>query len=103
MFGIGIPELLIILAVALIVIGPKKLPDLAKSLGRALGEFKNATSDIKESFKADDKLKDVKNTLNNLDYDIKEAINSEPVNPMNKDNSKLNSKNSNEEKNSNEG
>ena len=40
MFGIGMPEMILILAVALIVIGPKKLPDLAKSLGRALGEFK---------------------------------------------------------------
>ena len=42
MFGIGVPELLIIMAIALIVIGPKKLPDLAKSLGRALNEFKKA-------------------------------------------------------------
>ena len=39
MFGIGMPEMILILAVALIVIGPKKLPDLAKSLGRAIGEF----------------------------------------------------------------
>jgi sec-independent protein translocase protein TatB len=42
MFGIGMPEMILILAVALIVIGPKKLPDLAKSLGRAFGEFKKA-------------------------------------------------------------
>ena len=36
MFGIGMPELLLLLAIALIVIGPKKLPELAKSLGRAM-------------------------------------------------------------------
>ena len=49
MFGIGMPEMILILAVALIVIGPKKLPDLAKSLGKAMNEFRRATSDIKES------------------------------------------------------
>ena len=45
MFGIGMPEMLLIIAIALIVIGPKKLPDLAKSLGRAMREFKKATND----------------------------------------------------------
>ncbi len=40
MFGIGLPELLIILIVVLIVFGPKKLPDLAKSLGKGMAEFK---------------------------------------------------------------
>jgi len=50
MFGIGMPELLLILALALIVLGPKKLPDLARSLGRGLGEFKRATEEMKSSF-----------------------------------------------------
>ena len=48
MFGIGMPEMILILANALIVIGPKKLPDLAKSLGRAMNEFKKATREIKD-------------------------------------------------------
>lgn len=47
MFGIGGQELFIILIIALIVLGPKKLPDLAKSLGKALGEFQRATQDLK--------------------------------------------------------
>jgi TatA/E family protein of Tat protein translocase len=50
MFGIGMPELILIFVVALIVIGPKKLPDIAKALGRALGEFRRATDDIRENF-----------------------------------------------------
>jgi len=74
MFGIGMPELIIILAVALIVIGPKKLPDLAKSLGRALGEFKKATNDLKDSIYMNDEIKDVKNTLNNLKDDSRTSI-----------------------------
>ena len=53
MFGIGMQELLLILVVALIVLGPKKLPDVAKSLGRAMNEFKRAASDIKESLDLD--------------------------------------------------
>ena len=71
MFGIGMPEMILILAVALIVIGPKKLPDLAKSLGKAMGEFKKATSDLKESMQIDTELKDVKSAFNDLDKEIK--------------------------------
>lgn len=74
MFGIGMPELIIILAVALIVIGPKKLPDLAKSLGRALREFKQATNDLKESIYIDDEIKDVKNTLKNVKNDTHASV-----------------------------
>ena len=60
MFGIGMPELILILAIALIVIGPKKLPDLAKSLGRAMREFKKATSELKGSLELDEEMKEVK-------------------------------------------
>ena len=71
MFGIGMPEMILILAVALIVIGPKKLPDLAKSLGKAMGEFKKATSDLKESMQIDTELKDVKTAFNDINSDSK--------------------------------
>ena len=74
MFGIGMPEMILILVVALIVIGPKKLPDLAKSIGRAFGEFKRATAELKESIDIDDDLKDVARNFDDLNDDIKEAI-----------------------------
>lgn len=66
MFGIGMPEMILILAVALIVIGPKKLPDLARSLGKAMGEFKKATSDLKESMQIDTEMKEVKSAFNDM-------------------------------------
>ena len=50
MFGIGLPELILIMAVALIVVGPEKLPELAKSLGKGIVELKKAASSLKESF-----------------------------------------------------
>jgi len=50
MFGFGFPELLLILAIALVVIGPKRLPDLARALGRGFAEFKRATDELKTSF-----------------------------------------------------
>ncbi len=77
MFGIGMPELILILAIALIVIGPKKLPDLAKSLGRAMREFKKATSEFKESIQIDDEvkeLKDVKKSFDDLSDEIRESM-----------------------------
>lgn len=74
MFGIGMPEMILILAVALIVLGPKKLPDLAKSLGRALREFKKATSELKESITVDNELTDVKKAFDEMNNDIKEAV-----------------------------
>jgi Tat protein translocase TatB subunit len=78
MFGIGMPEMILILAIALIVIGPKKLPDLAKYLGRAIGEFKNAASDFKESIDINSEINDVKNQFDDINDRIKPVADIQP-------------------------
>ena len=51
MFGIGMPELLLILALALIVLGPKRLPEIARALGKGMSEFRRATDELKEEMR----------------------------------------------------
>ena len=48
MFGLGFGEILIVLALALVLLGPERLPDVAKQLGKGLREFKKATSEFKQ-------------------------------------------------------
>lgn len=81
MFGIGMPELLLILAVALIVIGPKKLPDLARSLGRGMAEFKKATREFKQNLDIDTDIKETGTTLKEVQKDIHDAFNAPPTSP----------------------
>jgi Tat protein translocase TatB subunit len=49
MFNVGMPELILIFVVALIVVGPKRLPELGRQLGKAVASFKRATIDLKEA------------------------------------------------------
>jgi Tat protein translocase TatB subunit len=64
MFGIGMQELLVILGLALIILGPKKLPEIARGLGKAMREFRRATSDLRGQFEEETRdLKDVTETL----------------------------------------
>src|SRR5512140_1863569 len=84
MFGIGMPELLVIAVIALLVVGPKKLPDIAKALGKGLSEFRKvteeATDTIKETLKTDDIKKDMNDIKDSLLYG-KEEEKKAPVPP----------------------
>ncbi len=74
MFGMGMPEIIMILAIALIVIGPSKLPDLGRSLGRALREFRKATNEFKSSLNIDDDLGDVRRSFTAMNSDLKSSL-----------------------------
>jgi len=65
MFGIGLPEMLVILAVALIVVGPDKLPGLARSLAKGLTELKKTLDQVKESMTQEDE------TLRTIQHDLR--------------------------------
>ena len=70
MFGnIGMPELLVIMAIALLIFGPKKLPEVGKSLGKALREFRRTTDEIKEKIEEEiqaEEFRDIKNNIEDL-------------------------------------
>ena len=70
MFGIGLPELIIIAIIALIVIGPQKLPEMAKAFGRAFVEFKKAAEEIKNSVK-DAGIEKITEPLTKLSGEVK--------------------------------
>ena len=83
MFGIGMPELLLILGLALIVLGPKKLPELAKALGKGLLEFRRATDELKDEFrKMEHEVEDAKTkAMLSDDPSLEKPAESDPANP----------------------
>jgi TatA/E family protein of Tat protein translocase len=75
MFGsIGMPELILIFVVALLVFGPKKLPELGKSLGRGLAEFKKASEDLKKTI--EDEIEQGKHEAEAVQKQVTEVRNS---------------------------
>jgi sec-independent protein translocase protein TatA len=61
MFGsLGVPELLLIFAVILIVFGPRRIPEIGRTLGKALGEFRKATDDLKNTIEREVRIEELK-------------------------------------------
>lgn len=81
MFGIGLPELILILALALIVVGPDKLPDLARSIAKGILELKKTANTLKED------LTENGNPLDDISPELKKAAKALSIDTMGDDDS----------------
>lgn len=75
MFGsVGMPELLIILVIALIIFGPRKLPELGRSLGKSLGEFKRASNELRNTLEEEVRIEEQKDQRAKMEAEQTSAI-----------------------------
>ena len=78
MFGnIGLPEMMLIMAIALLVFGPKKLPEVGRSIGKAMREFKKSTEEIKDRFEEQIRADDLREIQDGIKKDLKDITTDE--------------------------
>jgi TatA/E family protein of Tat protein translocase len=83
MFGsIGMPELVIILVIALVIFGPRKLPELGRSLGKSLGEFKRASNELRNTLEEEVRVEEQRDQKAKLQAEQETAIaGAQPITP----------------------
>ena len=82
MFGsVGMPELLIILVIALIIFGPRKLPELGRSLGKSLGEFKRASNELRNTLEEEVRVEEQKDQRAKIEAEQTSAIDAAKTSP----------------------
>jgi TatA/E family protein of Tat protein translocase len=80
MFGsLGVPELILIFVVILIVFGPRRIPEIGQTLGKALGEFRKATDDLKNTIEREVRLEELKSIAPAVRTSVESISRSEPV------------------------
>lgn len=68
--NIGFPELILILVIALLIFGPKKLPEIGKSIGRAIAELKRASNELKETIEEEIRAEEIRKFEETLESEI---------------------------------
>lgn len=82
MFGsLGVPELLMIFVVALIVFGPRRLPEIGRTLGKALGEFRKATDDLKHTIQREVQVEELREITSSIATPAESVSRAEPPPP----------------------
>jgi TatA/E family protein of Tat protein translocase len=79
--SLGMPELIIILVIALIIFGPRKLPELGRSLGKSIGEFRKASNELKSTLEEEIRLEEQKEQRAKVEAEQASAISAADVTP----------------------
>ncbi len=82
MFGLGVPELILIFIVALILFGPKRLPEIGRTLGKAMSEFKKATDELKNTVEREVRMEELKQLSSPMTTPVETVSRTEPVTPL---------------------